>query len=204
MKYILKILGEQFDWAADLKPRSVWIWADDPGGCGCADCQPWGSKGFPEISMHETFPWGGFGATPLTARAQAQWNALKEGLAGGFPYSEEIMALAAAPPPRLARFRAENQRRPPERSLQRGVRRADWDLSRGKRHWHRPSAIANGLEAIEVKKPWGNAPQIRDHPLMPMIGHLARRGEGRRIDLLKDRRGSTVVNPESHEEKAYH
>ena len=175
MKYILKILGEQFDWAADLKPRSVWIWPYDQGGCGCADCQPWGSKGFmkcfeevgnmarakmpgtrillstwfmdnkelaavmnilgerkdladglvnegsvlpaasglagvdrqpgtdapvlrrelpvvgfPEISMHETFPWGGFGATPLTARAQAQWNARKDGLAGGFPYSEGI------------------------------------------------------------------------------------------------------------------
>jgi hypothetical protein len=175
MKYILKILGEEFDWAADLKPRSVWIWPYDQGGCGCADCKPWGSKGFmkcveevgklsrqkmpgtkfflstwymnkpelaavmnilgenkgladglvnegnmlpaasglggvdqkpggpaqvlskdlpvvgfPEISMHETFPWGGFGATPLTARAQGQWNAQKKNLDGGFPYSEGI------------------------------------------------------------------------------------------------------------------
>jgi hypothetical protein len=175
MKYILKILGEQFDWAADLNPRSVWIWPYDQGGCGCAECKPWGSKGFmkcveevgklarrkmpgtkillstwymdkaeltsvmkqlgerkdlvdgminednilpgaaglggvdqqssgatpllnqglpivgfPEISMHNTFPWGGFGATPLTARAQAQWNAQKQGLAGGYPYSEGI------------------------------------------------------------------------------------------------------------------
>jgi hypothetical protein len=40
--------------------------------------------------MHNTFPWGGFGATPLTARAQAQWNAQKKGVAGGFPYSEGI------------------------------------------------------------------------------------------------------------------
>jgi len=31
--------------------------------------------GFPEISMYGTFPWGGFGATPLTERAQAHWNA---------------------------------------------------------------------------------------------------------------------------------
>jgi hypothetical protein len=161
MKYILKVLGEEFDWAADLKPRTVWIWPYDQGGCGCADCRPWGAKGFmkcvtevgrlarkkipgtrivlstwfmdnnewrsvseqlaaredlvdglvwepahgpasdsrnralpivgfPEISMHETFPWGGFGATPLTARAQAQWNPHKHALAGGFPYSEGI------------------------------------------------------------------------------------------------------------------
>lgn len=46
MKYILKILGEEFDWAADLKPRSVWLWPYDQGGCGCAECKPWGSKGF--------------------------------------------------------------------------------------------------------------------------------------------------------------
>jgi hypothetical protein len=175
MKYILQILGEQFDWAADLKPRSVWIWPYDQGGCGCAECKPWGSKGFmkcveevgklarqklpgtkimlstwymdknelaavmkqlgerkeladglvnegnvlpsasglggvdqkpggavpvlrqdlpvvgfPEISMYGTFPWGGFGATPLTGRAQGQWNAQKNGLAGGYPYSEGI------------------------------------------------------------------------------------------------------------------
>lgn len=148
MRYLLKILGEEFDWAADLKPRSIWIWPYDQGGCECAECRPWGSKGFmkcvaevgriarekmpgtkivlstwlidnnewdgiseqlavkpglvdelvyepahgpriiakdvrlpiagfPEISMHETFPWGGFGATPLTARAEAQWNGAK-------------------------------------------------------------------------------------------------------------------------------
>lgn len=162
MAYILKILGEEFDWAADLKPRSIWIWPYDQGGCGCKACQPWGSTGFmkcvekvgrlarekipgtevvlsswfiqdnewrgikdrlardndlvdgivsepgaaglaidpqdlglpligfPEISMHETFPWGGFGATPLTARARAQWDAVKATHAGGFPYSEGI------------------------------------------------------------------------------------------------------------------
>jgi hypothetical protein len=175
MKYILQLLGEQFDWAADLKPRSVCIWPYDQGGCGCAECKPWGSKGFmkcveeigklarqkmpgtkillstwymdkaelagvlkqlgerkdlvdglvnednilpgaaglggmdqqpgatapvlrqdlpvvgfPEISMHETFPWGGFGATPLTGRAQGQWNAQKKNIDGAFPYSEGI------------------------------------------------------------------------------------------------------------------
>jgi hypothetical protein len=161
MKYILKILGEEFDWAADLKPRFVGIWPYDQGGCGCAECQPWGSKGFmkcvrevgklvreklpgtkivlstwmidnnewggikgqlartkgladeillepssgpgidpkelglpivgfPEISMHNTFPWGGFGATPLTAHSQGQWNAAKGISSGGYPYSEGI------------------------------------------------------------------------------------------------------------------
>ena len=162
MQYILKVLGEEFDWAADLKPRSMWIWPYDSGGCGCAECQPWGSKGFmkcvrevgklarekmpgtkiflstwfikgsewsgikeqlardkglvdgivsepgphglaiapedhglpmigfPEISMHGTFPWGGFGATPLTARARKKWDSVKKTHAGGFPYSEGI------------------------------------------------------------------------------------------------------------------
>ncbi len=46
--------------------------------------------GFPEISMHDTFPWGGFGATPLPRRSQGQWSAVKQTLAGGFPYSEGI------------------------------------------------------------------------------------------------------------------
>jgi hypothetical protein len=46
--------------------------------------------GFPEISMYKTFPWGGFGATPLTRRAEVQWNAVKQRCAGGFPYSEGI------------------------------------------------------------------------------------------------------------------
>ena len=161
MQYILKVLGEEFDWAADLKPRSIWIWPYDSGGCGCAECQPWGSKGFmkcvkevgklaretmpgveiilstwfidgnewrgikeqlaqdkglvdgivsepphgpriapedhglpmigfPEISMYGTFPWGGFGATPLTALARKKWDSVKKTHAGGFPYSEGI------------------------------------------------------------------------------------------------------------------
>ncbi|MCY3018261.1 MAG: hypothetical protein NTW87_04410 [Planctomycetota bacterium] len=157
MEYILRVLGEEFDWCADLKPRYVWIWPYDQGGCGCAQCRPWGSNGFlkaaepvaslarkklpgtkiilstwffnegewqglhkafaakqpwadfilaegttrpmpgklpmvgfPEISMHETFPWGGFGATPLPRRAQSQWEAVKRHSSGGFPYSEGI------------------------------------------------------------------------------------------------------------------
>lgn len=157
MKYILKVLGQEFDWAVDLKPRYIILWPYDPGGCGCAQCRPWGSNGFlkaseqvaalaskklpgtkiilstwlfdknecqkldkalaakqpwvdyilaegetrpahgkvpmigfPEISMEGTFPWGGFGATPLTRRAQKQWDDVKQHSSGGFPYSEGI------------------------------------------------------------------------------------------------------------------
>jgi len=157
MKYILDILGREFDWCANLNPRYVCIWPYDQGGCGCARCRPWGSNGFlriaeqvavlarhklpgtkiilstwlfdesewqglnkaftgkkpfpdyimaegtawsipaglpmlgfPEISMHETFPWGGFGATPLPRRAEQQWDIIRHVSSGGFPYSEGI------------------------------------------------------------------------------------------------------------------
>ena len=46
--------------------------------------------GFPEISMYETFPWGGFGATPLPRHFPSQWDAVKLRSSGGFPYSEGI------------------------------------------------------------------------------------------------------------------
>ncbi len=157
LEYILRVLGEEFDWAAGLEPRYVIVWPYDSGGCGCDQCRPWGSNGFlkaaeavaalarqklpgvkiilstwffdetewqglhqaftgkqpfadyilaegtsrhmpgslplvgfPEISMYETFPWGGFGATPLTRRAEQQWNAVQHISRGGFPYSEGI------------------------------------------------------------------------------------------------------------------
>jgi len=48
------------------------------------------SVGFPEISMYNSGPWGGFGVQPLPRRFQEQWNALKQLSAGGFPYSEGI------------------------------------------------------------------------------------------------------------------
>jgi hypothetical protein len=46
LEYTLKILGELFDWARDLRPEYVCIWPYDQGGCGCAKCKPWGSNGF--------------------------------------------------------------------------------------------------------------------------------------------------------------
>ena len=46
--------------------------------------------GFPEISMYQCDPWGGYGANPLPAHLQSLWDQAKEHLAGGFPYSEGI------------------------------------------------------------------------------------------------------------------
>lgn len=45
---------------------------------------------FPEVSMWECFPWGGFGANPLPERFQKLWASVRDKLAGGYPYSEGI------------------------------------------------------------------------------------------------------------------
>lgn len=45
---------------------------------------------FPEISMFNNSPWGGYGAIPAPARFQGIWNTVGDRLAGGFPYSEGI------------------------------------------------------------------------------------------------------------------
>src|SRR5665647_804201 len=39
---------------------------------------------------YNTFPWGGFGATPLPDHLLDQWQKVKHRLSGGFPYSEGI------------------------------------------------------------------------------------------------------------------
>jgi hypothetical protein len=46
--------------------------------------------GFPEISMYNCNPWGGYGANPLPAHIQSLWNQARTRLIGGFPYSEGI------------------------------------------------------------------------------------------------------------------
>lgn len=161
-EYILGNFAQEFEWFASVRPAYLWIWPYDSGGCGCAQCQPWGAKGFlqiaeplaalarqklpgvkiiastwyfdeadwqgltrafaekkpwadyvlvevyvypaikrpmpaglpmigfPEISMFNTFPWGGFGATPLPRHFQEQWDVVKGRSSGGFPYSEGI------------------------------------------------------------------------------------------------------------------
>ncbi|MHB9032169.1 MAG: hypothetical protein ACYC6L_03870, partial [Anaerolineae bacterium] len=45
---------------------------------------------FPEISMYECAPWGGWGANPLFLHLQNLWKPLGHKLSGGFPYSEGI------------------------------------------------------------------------------------------------------------------
>jgi hypothetical protein len=164
LEYIMRTKDEFFDWCRDIKPSYICIWPYDQGGCGSADCHPWGSNGFikcaraisatarkkipgvkiiistwyfdstewkglagqltvnhrwadmvlaekvndgyrgiyggapgnlpmvgfPEISMYNTFPWGGFGATPLPNRVRGQWQKVQDMLNGGFLYSEGI------------------------------------------------------------------------------------------------------------------
>jgi hypothetical protein len=45
---------------------------------------------FPEISMYQCVPWGGFGSNPLPKYVQSLWDVAKSKLAGGFPYSEGL------------------------------------------------------------------------------------------------------------------
>lgn len=45
---------------------------------------------FPEISMWESWPWGGFGANPLPGRFQKLWDTVSDKVAGGYPYSEGL------------------------------------------------------------------------------------------------------------------
>lgn len=45
---------------------------------------------FPEISMWEMHPWGGFGANPLPSRFESLWQNVKNHIEGGMPYSEGI------------------------------------------------------------------------------------------------------------------
>jgi hypothetical protein len=45
---------------------------------------------FPEISMWNSWPWGGFGANPLPQRFQDLWSPIKDRVAGGYLYSEGL------------------------------------------------------------------------------------------------------------------
>jgi hypothetical protein len=48
--YVLSNFRQWFTAVADLKPRYVWIWPYDSGGCGCDQCRPWGTNGFPKMA----------------------------------------------------------------------------------------------------------------------------------------------------------
>jgi len=68
-----------------------YFWGDDAKGLvteGVALGLP--VVGFPEISMHGMFPWGGFGANPQPLRFHGEWQMRQAALAGGFPYSEGV------------------------------------------------------------------------------------------------------------------
>jgi hypothetical protein len=43
---------------------------------------------FPEISMWENYPWGGYGANPLPMRFEGLWREIAHLTSGGYPYSE--------------------------------------------------------------------------------------------------------------------
>ena len=45
-------------------------------------------QNFPEISMWQNYPWGGYGANPLPMRFEELWAQAKDKVEGGFPYSE--------------------------------------------------------------------------------------------------------------------
>jgi hypothetical protein len=48
--YLLKLYSRLFDEFKDIGLDYVGCWPYDEGGCGCADCWPWGARGFPKIS----------------------------------------------------------------------------------------------------------------------------------------------------------
>jgi len=43
---VLENYSKLFDWARDLGPAYIWLWPYDAGGCGCAQCRPWGANGY--------------------------------------------------------------------------------------------------------------------------------------------------------------
>ncbi|MBP3775029.1 MAG: hypothetical protein ILA34_06745 [Bacteroidaceae bacterium] len=45
-------------------------------------------QNFPEISMWQNYPWGGYGANPLPLRFEKLWAQAKDKAEGGYPYSE--------------------------------------------------------------------------------------------------------------------
>ena len=46
LDYRLRIHSEIMDWMCPFKPEFFWIWPFDQGGCDCAQCRPWATRGF--------------------------------------------------------------------------------------------------------------------------------------------------------------
>ena len=90
---ILRWRAEMLQEFADLDIRYFWIWPYDQGGCGCAECKPWGGNGF----LHN--------AEPVARQVRQVWPLAKTVLSTWeFGYWEgdpewEAFYAAMAPPP---------------------------------------------------------------------------------------------------------
>jgi hypothetical protein len=49
-KYLLGLYAWLFDSFKDIGVDYLELWPYDEGGCGCAQCWPWGARGFPKLS----------------------------------------------------------------------------------------------------------------------------------------------------------
>lgn len=73
--------GELSDVAYVMSPKDV---------TGYAGWEKMKWISFPEISMYQCAPWGGFGASQIAGALQSRLCGLRGWIAGGFPYSEGI------------------------------------------------------------------------------------------------------------------
>jgi hypothetical protein len=51
-EYLLNLYGRLLDEFKDVGLDGLCVWPYDEGGCGCADCWPWGCRGFPTLSRN--------------------------------------------------------------------------------------------------------------------------------------------------------
>jgi hypothetical protein len=49
-EYLLHLYAQLFDEFKDIGLDYLVCWPYDEGGCGCADCWPWGARGYPKLS----------------------------------------------------------------------------------------------------------------------------------------------------------
>jgi hypothetical protein len=64
-KYLANLYGRLFAEFADTGLDYLVLWPYDEGGCGCAECWPWGARGFPTLSWQ------------ITAAGRSRFPALK-------------------------------------------------------------------------------------------------------------------------------
>ena len=83
-RYVLDNFAQLYDWAAELEPKWVMIWPYDSGGCGCAQCQPWGYGGYLRC------------AEPLANLARGKFSGARVALSTWFLDGEEWAGLARA------------------------------------------------------------------------------------------------------------